>query len=826
MIPALLLLLSLLTFASASTSLKNDATPQKARRDIKTSVSSSWPTDVFSPLCETFAYLDKSLKDVESSAKDSKNRFRDNANSWKYLDALTGDGGVAALDDWLANNDNSGGTGEHSEWNIQNSTALAIASVHTTNSLDVNLLPLSLALRAYAPTCEMHRTLARDAALSYGLYDGQQKVVPEAFAIISRVRYEVDNEVIGTEVLVDLNELDAALERLETLSDAETSTGTGSVSSGQSPLLFPLPDETYHPKVVTPHIDYEDPRWRQMMEEFYAVKDETVAILYGQFGTSTFAKFYNALKKRNVKFVVRHMGYLSYEEDQSNTHDDNATKRAIPTMLQGYGVRLDIRNVEYKAFDDEPSSDDKNDEVIDWNEVVHDPEEPARDEYIAGINLHKLLNRLDNDSATTTPLPTDLQTLQTTLLRSHPAQSSAESIVPPAWKRRSLSLQAATVIASSSDPLKALSGISQNLPSVAHSLSSVTVDESFQSQALEATTLSEQIGAFSSKLDASFGFYVNSHEVNIERPSFNIFQLLDVIRSEDGKLRELEKDVRPMLEGNVETLVGEGRGKGIVFKVLKDIRRGMDMGLERLIEFGKGKKEDGIDESSQDSSGMDEPVENDKMYRIDVGRGGKKAIAYLNNLEKDPGYQSWPRVEEMMMRMQFGQGMAARRNLFTLLIVIDPVSGTGVHPAINIMTQLVNGQFPVRIGLLVVSQDDVVNKKASEPRAFDKGNRQLHSSDALAIIRHVGKKYGSMAAINALASVFQPHDGTIPTVNEYIDSYISLLSQMGVVRADKQSFIRQEIQLLLTFPETDDDRYSEAIDFATKKLLKPGENIV
>ena len=321
---------------------------------------------------------------------------------------------------------------------------------------------------------------------------------------------------------------------------------------------------------------------------------------------------------------------------------------------------------------------------------------------------------------------------------------------------------------------------------------------------------------------------MNSHEVNVERPSFNIFQLLDVIRSEDGKLRELEKDVRPMLEGALATLMGEGRGKGIAFKVLKDIRRGMDMGLDRLIEFGKKKKDEakGVDESGRDISGMDEPADNEKMYRIDVGRGGKKAIAYLNNLEKDPGYQSWPRVEEMMMRMQFGQGMATRRNLFTLLIVIDPASGKGVHPAINIMTQLVNGQFPVRIGLLIVSHDDVANKKASKPEAFDKGNRPVHSSDALTIIRHIAKKYGSMAAINALASVFQPHDGTIPTVNEYINSYTSLLSQMGVVSTDKQSFIRQELQLLLTFPEADDNRYEEAIDFATKKLLKPGKDIV
>jgi UDP-glucose:glycoprotein glucosyltransferase len=815
------------------------------KRNIQTSVSAhSWPTTIFSPLCETFAYLDKSssLGNKENEEKNVRNE-----NSWNYLDGIVKRGGIPALDDWVLANigslddacaNNEGGseaTCATSNWSYDNSTQLAIQSAFLSNNLDKNLLPLVLSLRAYAPTCEMYRSLSRDAAISFRLYHPESGgSVPAAFAILSRVTYvenapgKNDTVVLGSEVLLDVGDvvLDNALEVLEKLSKSasdDEAANTERELPEQTPLLLPLPGETYHPEVVDmpdimEEIDYDDFLYREKLAEWNEVKDETIAILYGQIGTTAFGTFYKALKARKVKFVVRHMGHVAYEEE---VQSGQQSLRAIPTALQGYGVRLDIRNVEYKAFDDGQNEKDGDETAAhDWNDSMHDPKSPARNEYLAGINLHKVMGRFDK--ADTAPLPEDLQALQTALLQSHPAQTSSESIVPPAWKRRSLSLQAATVITQSSDSLKALQGISQNLPSVAHALTSIHVEDTLKSLAQEATDLSEKVGAVSPGWgDAPFGFYINAREVNVERPSFNIFQLLDVIREEDKKLRDLESDVRPMLEGAFGALMGEGRGKGTAFKVLKDIRRGIDMGVERLIEFGKEKNN--VEGAEEGGMMLDGPAEPEKKPRIDVGRGGKKAVVYLNDLEKDPEYQSWPRVEEMMMRMQFGQGFAARRNLFTMLIVLDPTSGNA-HPAINIMTQLVNGQFPVRIALLIVGRDDIANKEASKPGPFDNGNRPFHPSDALVIIKYISKKYGGMAAISALANgVFQPTGSKVPTVKEYISSYVSVLSQMGVVSPNKETFIQQEIQLLLTFPEEDDDRYQAAFDFATKKLLKPGK---
>jgi hypothetical protein len=798
----------------------------------------SWPSTIFSPLCETFAYLDKSSS---LGNKENEELNMGNVDSWRFLDGVVNRGGIDALDAWVAGTshtcanaqDSCSSDDRSSLWTYENSTQLAIQSASLSNNLDENLLPLSLALRSYAPTCEMHRTLARDAAISYGLYHPQSdpdaaESVPAVFAIASRVTYvpntqgKNDTIVLGTEVLTDAGLLNGALEKLERLSKSDTDgsqPATETTEPKQTPLLLPLPGETYHPEVIAPpEIDYDNPDWREELKKWEEVKDETIAILYGHVGSTAFGQFYNAFKNQKVKFVVRHMGHVAYEEESKV--QGGGDLRSIPTALQGYGVRLDIRNVEYKAFDDGPDDKEGDEQVHDWNDSMHDPKSPVRNEYLAGINLHKLVNRFDK--ADMAPLPEDLALLQTALLQSHPAQQSSESMVPPAWKRRSLSLQAATVITNSSDVLTTLQGISQNLPSVAHALSSIHVEDSLKSLAQKATDLSEQVGAVSPGYgDAPFGFYINSREVNVERPSFNVFQLLDVIREEDKKLRDLESDVRPVLEGAFSTLMGEGRGKGAAFKVWEDIRKGMDMGLDRLIEFGK---ENNSVDVSEDDEMLDESHETEKKYRIDVGRGGKKAVVYLNDLEKDPEYQSWPSVEDMMMRMQFGQGPAARRNLFTLLIVVDPASGKGVHPAFSIIAQLVNGQFPVRIGLLIVSHEDIANKKASEPGPFDNGNRLFHASDALSIIRHISKKYGGMAAISALVNVFQPHDGTIPTVKEYINGYVNVLSQMGVISQEKQRHAQQELQLLLTYPEEDDDRYEAAFDFASKKLLKPGES--
>ena len=270
---------------------------------------------------------------------------------------------------------------------------------------------MALSLRAHSPHCEMHRSLARDAAIVYGLYDVEKgNLPPSAFCLLSR--RDGDNNIIGTQLVIDESLLTKALEELNSLESSGEN-----VEHEDSHLLTQLPGESIH---------------------LTTSSEEFVAILYGQVGTSAFASLYKSLRNSQLHLIVRHMGFIPYEEN-------NDASVAFPTVMQGYGVRLDIRNVEYKAFDDGPADDSKGgDAKSDWNEAGHHPEQSARDEYLGGLNLNTILDRLQVDG--TKPLATDLHALQTAAIRSHSFQLGSESIIPPAWQRRSLSMQAASLI--------------------------------------------------------------------------------------------------------------------------------------------------------------------------------------------------------------------------------------------------------------------------------------------------------------------------------------------------------------------------------------------
>lgn len=787
------------------------------RRDIEASVKAhSWPSTIFSPICEAWAYLDAGASIGKS--RRPKQQINDSATSfaWKYLDALVERGGVPSLDSWIAQSD----TKEYASWTFQNSTALALEAASQARqpneaTIDKHLLPLALSLRAHMPHCEMHRTLARDAAISFGLYDINDATMnpPAAFCVLSNVGKDTSNDgskpILATQVFVDAALLPAALVALKSADRSVT------VDGHDTNLLLPLPDERFNSDRMTS-----------------TESDDIIAILYGQVGTTAFASLYKSLQQSGVNFLVRHMGHVSYEEEVLlQVIDATNAPRAIPTALQGYGVRLDIRNVEYKAFDDGSSDKKDGNAEQDWNDAGHHPDHPARNEYLAGVNLGRLIGRFGNaDSA---PLPSDLQSLQTALLQSHPSQMRSESIVPPAWKRRSLSMQAATVIASSSDPLETLMGISQNLPSIAHSLTNVEVPESFEHLADEASNLATKVGAISPGWgDAAFGLYVNSRMVDVERPSFNVFQLLEVLREEDQKLRDLEDNMRPML---TRTTAALGRTEtdhaDTGWEALKSVRKAMDMGADKLIQMGKKGGDnvsstihlDGEDSDFADEDDYEESSSSKKKYRIDVGRGGKNAILYLNDIEKDPDYQSWPTsMEQMMYRAQFGGAPTVRRNLFTMLIVLDPVSGS--HPSLEAVAQLLQSHFPLRVGVLMVNGEEVALGSTSKLESWNSGERPFHARDSYMLMKYITKTYGGMPAISCLLNSMYGAEDSVNTlsVKKYIASHVSILSQMGLVHGGAEEDVQRYLEQLLETASASNKDYEAAVTFASEKLIRPG----
>lgn len=73
-------------------------------------------------------------------------------------------------------------------------------------------------------------------------------------------------------------------------------------------------------------------------------------ILYAKIGTQSFEDFHNLLSTaKNVYYIFRHFDSKSSATD---VQDGVANEEAVHLMsLQGYGLELQIKNMEYSALD-------------------------------------------------------------------------------------------------------------------------------------------------------------------------------------------------------------------------------------------------------------------------------------------------------------------------------------------------------------------------------------------------------------------------------------------------------------------------------------------
>ena len=240
----------------------------------------------------------------------------------------------------------------------------------------------------------------------------------------------------------------------------------------------------------------------------------SVAVLYANMTTRSFVDWYKALVNAEIPFVVRHLGHVWYEE-----------VGGTPTVLQGYGVRLDIRNVEYRVFDDRDEAPSETASMINVTSLS-----AISSEFLAGVNVSAL--GLSHE---------DALSLQAKLYKEHDAQQLHAQIVPPTWQRRQLSLQAATAVASShTDVLLTLQDVSQNLPSVASTLVHVQVPE-------EVAAIAQEMEGLLSRSNGA-ALFVNGQKVPIGRPSFNVFEFLDMLQKAQEDLTYLQTRLSSYLD--------------------------------------------------------------------------------------------------------------------------------------------------------------------------------------------------------------------------------------------------------------------------------------
>ena len=84
------------------------------------------------------------------------------------------------------------------------------------------------------------------------------------------------------------------------------------------------------------------------------------------------------------------------------------------------------------------------------------------------------------------------------------------------------------------------------------------------------------------------------------------------------------------------------------------------------------------------------------ITRIDVSKGAKTVVSFLNNIEKDAMYRSWPKSLDTLLYPSWSLS-TVRRNLYTIIAVIDPFTYEGASLMAEMM-ELRDQSYPLRFG--------------------------------------------------------------------------------------------------------------------------------
>jgi len=193
-----------------------------------------------------------------------------------------------------------------------------------------------------------------------------------------------------------------------------------------------------------------------------------LAVLYGSLGTSSFCAFHDSLSKEasspstRIRYAVRH-SFAGVE------------KISEETRIQGYGVFLDTKNMEYKNYDDS-----KGDVASSTDSSGGDLVSFLADEEVLGVNFATLASRYPN-------LHSELSVLRAEL-REKAAGAASEMKV---WKMKDLGLQTLQLLRSvpSAQVIEKLEDIVSNFPMHAPAISAVRVSNSVRDDVILAARL-------------------------------------------------------------------------------------------------------------------------------------------------------------------------------------------------------------------------------------------------------------------------------------------------------------------------------------------------
>jgi len=221
---------------------------------------------------------------------------------------------------------------------------------------------------------------------------------------------------------------------------------------------------------------------------------EVTVVLYASIGSAAFQAFHAVLaaaaKKGDIAYVLRH------------AWPNQGKELSGPGMeLQGYGVELAIKNMEYKAVDDRQKEGGAEDSG-DFEEEME----------LDGFDFKILTQRKPQ-------LDIQLRSFREALLSDLHKGDSSEIKV---WALKDLGVQASQRILQSDEPLRLIRDLSHNLPTLVSSVSRMRVNPEIKAE-LERNR--QIVNPGTNKLN------VNGRPIDLD-DDLNPFRLIDILRAE------------------------------------------------------------------------------------------------------------------------------------------------------------------------------------------------------------------------------------------------------------------------------------------------------
>ncbi|XP_076603616.1 UDP-glucose:glycoprotein glucosyltransferase 2 [Chaetodon auriga] len=294
---------------------------------------------------------------------------------------------------------------------------------------------------------------------------------------------------------------------------------------------------------------------------------------------------------------------------------------------------------------------------------------------------------------------------QLTELRRHLLESTNDMVPLKVWEMQDLSFQAAARIMSvpKFDSLKLMRDLSQNFPGKARSLTRVAVKQEMRKEIEENQKhLSETIGVHPGDGE----LFINGLHIDLD--IHNPFSILDILRGEARVLEGLHN----------LGIKGEHQGKMLKLPV------------------------NAVDDS----------------YALDIRH---PAIMWINDIENDPVYRSWPTGVQELLRATFpGVIRQIRRNFFNLVLFLDPVREESVE-LVKLAELFYKHKIPLRIGFVFV-----VNTK-DEIDGFSDAGVGFYR-----LLNYIADEYDLSQALMSMLSLYNTVDVgetlSVDTVSAYL----------------------------------------------------------